>query len=978
FAVDTTSPLLIGTGSIIGAGYGGSEAQATLDEVALYTNVLTADQVAAHYAATSGNYATTVLADGPTIYLRLDEPPLTNYPDASTYPVANNYGSLGAAANGLYQPGTTPGVAGPPFAGFGAGSRAVAFNGFNGAVDIGGGNLPAALNPTNNAPFTVTAWFQGNPADALTRYQEMVGHGAGSSYELGLDDNSGGAVFNPGNGPTLQFANTLDAVTNVMVMNDGQWHMAAAVSDGTTASLYLDGVQAKTSTGVGAIAGNPLDLMIGGDPRFMVPLANGDHNTEPRFFDGQIAQVAWFTNALTAAQIQQLYGAAGVPPFIAAEPQSGTNNAGSTVTLSVGVRGSSPIAYQWYQNGSPVTGATSASLVLTSAPPADAGSYYVVANNSYGAVTSAVVQLTIYGAPTVQEQSLTGLQVFAGSSPTLRLTAIGPAPLSYQWTLNGSPIAGATAATYVVGNVQSGGSYGCTVSNAYGSATITPIALAVAPAPTAAYPAAVLADKPMAFYRLDETSGSVAYDYVGGFNATYTNVLLGQQPGYSPNDPTEPAAVFGNLSPADSYAGNVPAYLNFAAPAGDHSEFSIEAWVNGGFGQNTDAGIVALGYGNGGEQFDLDTGGADPQHDFRFFVRDAGGSVHAATGSVGPNDNAWHHVVAVCDEIDGQINLYVDGVLNAGGSIGATNGILASTTPLSIGSRQSGNGTAFDNQFVGSVSEVAVYDYALSSSQVLAHYYASGVAPAITVQPTNIVVNQGSTVQIVAAASGTPPLAYQWYDVTSGMPALVTGQTNATLTLANVPASDSGHTFQLTVTNLFGQVTSNPAQLTVVGGAPVLGVDVQPLLATVDEGTSMSYSVVVSGTAPLIYQWTLNGNPILGATNATYSFTALVGTNTYAVTVSNGLGSVTSSTATLIGLPVPKLDPTGYAYKLKIGFPGYNKPDSLTNFPALVRLGTNITGFAYQQFALPAGGDLRFTDSSGDRMIPFEIDQWND
>src|SRR5438045_4177405 len=46
---------------------------------------------------------------------------------------------------------------------------------------------------------------------------------------------------------------------------------------------------------------------------------------------------------------------------ITTQPQSQTANAGSTVTFSVAVTGSQPLSYQWYENNSPLAGATGAS-----------------------------------------------------------------------------------------------------------------------------------------------------------------------------------------------------------------------------------------------------------------------------------------------------------------------------------------------------------------------------------------------------------------------------------------------------------------------------------------------------------------------------------------------------------------------------------------------------------------------------------------
>ena len=221
FVADLLSPLLIGGGTELGASGGGNPFPGSVDEVAIYTNVLALTAMTNHFQTAYGtngtfgsNYKNAVLANNPTVYMRLDEPAFTGAPDPSTYPVANNYGSLGVAAKGVYQPGTVPGVAGPTNTGFGSPSFGVAINGFNAGVDVGGGSLPLALNPTNNQPVTVAAWFRANPADCVGRFQAIVGH-SDASWRLSLDNNAGNR-FNPGNGPEMQFANVYDELANGM------------------------------------------------------------------------------------------------------------------------------------------------------------------------------------------------------------------------------------------------------------------------------------------------------------------------------------------------------------------------------------------------------------------------------------------------------------------------------------------------------------------------------------------------------------------------------------------------------------------------------------------------------------------------------------------------------------------------------------------------------------------------------------------
>jgi len=82
----------------------------------------------------------------------------------------------------------------------------------------------------------------------------------------------------------------------------------------------------------------------------------------------------------------------------------------------------------------------------------------------------------------------------------------------------------------------------------------------------------------------------------------------------------------------------------------------------------------------------------------------------------------------------------------------------------------------------------------------------------------------------------------------------------------------------------------------------------QPQSQTVAAGSTATFSVMASGTAPLSYQWSKNGAAISGATNSSYTTPATVsGDNgaTFTVTVSNSAGSQTSNAATLTVTAAP-------------------------------------------------------------------------
>ncbi len=107
------------------------------------------------------------------------------------------------------------------------------------------------------------------------------------------------------------------------------------------------------------------------------------------------------------------------PPFITVQPFSDTVSVNTAFTNTVVAAGPSPLNYQWYENGAPVTDdlnhGTNSSLILSPVQPRDnSTNYYVVVNNSYGAVTSAVVSLTVNTNLTAT-QSATGLVWAAGS-----------------------------------------------------------------------------------------------------------------------------------------------------------------------------------------------------------------------------------------------------------------------------------------------------------------------------------------------------------------------------------------------------------------------------------------------------------------------------------------------------------------------------------------------------------------------------------
>ena len=220
-------------------------------------------------------------------------------------------------------------------------------------------------------------------------------------------------------------------------------------------------------------------------------------------------------------------------------------------------------------------------------------------------------------------------------------------------------------------------------------------------------------------------------------------------------------------------------------------------------------------------------------------------------------------------------------------------------------------------------------------------------APVITNQPDTQTVPVGTNVTFSAGASGATPLSYQW-KLNGGS---ITGATASTYTRSNVQVAYSG-TYSVTVTNAYGSVNSANAVLTVYGLPPV--VTACPTNVTVPAGSSATFYVAASGTAPLSYQWRRNSANVSGAsaTSLTVPNVSVLNAGTYTVLVANAYGMTISSNALLtLALPSPIVltDPftTGQVFRVTVtGAAGSNCVIAAsTNLTDWVPLQTNVSPF---------------------------------
>ncbi len=226
------------------------------------------------------------------------------------------------------------------------------------------------------------------------------------------------------------------------------------------------------------------------------------------------------------------------------------------------------------------------------------------------------------------------------------------------------------------------------------------------------YTTAVLADSPLAYYRLGETSGTTAHDSTtSGYNGTLNGTISLNQAGAIQGD-TNGAMLF------DGSTGYIalPPNLDLSTL----SQLTIEFWlyVPSLSALNRDARVIANSHtdaDNKGVQVVIAHGGLGGNFGL------GNGTSNASLYIIG-NDfvaTTWYHIACTWD--GPTMKLYINGVLN--NSMNFPGPIASSGYPLNIGRNPAYTG----DYFPGTLDEVAIYATALAPARVGAHYRAGSM-----------------------------------------------------------------------------------------------------------------------------------------------------------------------------------------------------------------------------------------------------------
>lgn len=175
----------------------------------------------------------------------------------------------------------------------------------------------------------------------------------------------------------------------------------------------------------------------------------------------------------------------GQRPVIVTPPQSLSLDEGQTASFSVVATGAPPLLVQWRFNGALISGATSATLLLTNVQVAQAGAYDALVFGPGGSALSTAAQLVVLKPPVINAHPVSQT-VRAGSNAVFSVSATGNGTLHYQWRLNGLAISGATSNSLNILNVafEHAGTYAVLVTDNLGSTLSAPATLSVLIDPT--------------------------------------------------------------------------------------------------------------------------------------------------------------------------------------------------------------------------------------------------------------------------------------------------------------------------------------------------------------------------------------------------------------------------------------------------------------------------------------------------------------
>jgi len=590
---------------------------------------------------------------------------------------------------------------------------------------------------------------------------------------------------------------------------------------------------------------------------------------------------------------------------------------GESLSLYPLIRGTQPMTYQWWKDGVIILDATGSSFGKSNVSAADAGQYWMTAQNQVGSATSTKVTVLVDNPVAPSIFGLPDSVVLSyGDYLSLSPNVLGSNPRSYVWKKDGVVVNGSSSSSgsYYKSPVTltDSGNYTLTVSNAAGATTSRPVAVSVNPAiapQILGMPAFITVDTASAFSITPTISGT------SPINCTWRKdgVLRssGSSNSYYKSNVTEADAGSYQVV-ATNIAGVATSSITVVTvnPAEAPKVYNLPAAVLVKYGETmslspTVSGTAPLYYQWKKDGVALTRGQSNNFYVSMVTLADAGVYTLTVTNAVGATTSAGV-TVTVLDPVAPSIyGLPTTRIVAFGGYLSlypTTSG----TQPMTYQWLRDGT------EIVGAINETYSRSSVTTSDSGQYTLVATNLVGSATSTPVTVIVNEaeapaiynfpgsqtvayGSYFTMSATVAGTQPISYQWYRNGQVIP----DATSYYYYRSYVTTDDAGE-YTLSVTNALGTATSPAATLVVLPAVPPVATEQPvPIYAAVTQ--TARFQSQFTGTAPISYQWYFNDAAIPQATASVLNVENLTPAHygRYHVVASNPGGSSNSAVVTL-------------------------------------------------------------------------------
>lgn len=628
---------------------------------------------------------------------------------------------------------------------------------------------------------------------------------------------------------------------------------------------------------------------------------------------------------------------------------------GAKAVFSVAVAGNPPLSFQWSKSGKELadggnlSGAKSRVLTVSNVSPSDSAIYSVTVSNASGsAATSDGAFLDIILSPPQLASPLASQTATVGGSAEFHVDAVGNLPLSYQWQSNhitlidGANVSGATTSTLTLSGLtqRSDSTISVTVSNAIGSIS--------AEASLIVYPASV-----------SGTIISSLYWFNGGAGgATPNGLVLGSNGVLYGTTQTGGAYNAGTIFSITTN-GEFQTLVSFDTTNGSNPQAALTQGADGNFygttqdGGTNGAGTAFMVATNGALTTLATFGGESGVNPYVALTQASNGNFYGAaqnsskagdgiifelttagvlnvfyTFSGGQDGN--EPIGALTEGQDG--NLY--GMTTAGGAHGY-GGIFEATPSGALTNLYSFTGgtdgynpygallPGADGSFYGVTRRNAIQNVQFDGT-IFNFSNDGNLTTLYTLNPLYNLDGEYPFAGLVQGADGNLYGTTLYSDSTLDGTVFGITTTGSYMTLATFNGADDGEQPKAAMVqdangNLYGTTTLGgpygKGSIFLLAATSAPEITVQPSSQTVFAGTSVQFGVSVFGASPLFYQWQKNGSSLSGGGRLSGASSRILmisnsianDAGTYSVTVSDSLGSVTSSAAVLTVLGAPPI-----------------------------------------------------------------------